>query len=447
MNKELILPTTLFSLLLVTATGSIKADALIQCPNDTTPDAVMDIEDINAAPLDNFPGPEDTDHNNDGIFQNLTNTKCQHLSGSEGFITMADGYTQFMFGFGDITGIAQNQAQTTGILNARLPASRIVVEQGQQFYLTLTNAGFVQRPDLFDPHTIHYHGFANVPSVFDGVPEMTFSINPNASLTYFYNQVEPGTYMYHCHVESTEHMQMGMNGNLYVHAAQDQLASGTLLGTHTHNTGDHYAYNDQDGDTLYHVEFPVQIHTFDPDFHDASLNTQPLPFAEMDDKYPMLNGRGYPDTVNTSALPAPSDDGGLTFLNALYDGAGNIIRDEVQSQPEDSVVTADSALNQKILLRLTNMSVTGPVTLTTLGLDMRVIGRGAKMMRTNGNVNGTDISYVTNTLNIGPGEGYDVIIDSAGVTPGTYFLYTTNLDYLSNNNEDYGGIMTSIVIN
>jgi FtsP/CotA-like multicopper oxidase with cupredoxin domain len=161
----------------------------------------------------------------------------------------------------------------------------------------------------------------------------------------------------------------------------------------------------------------------------------------------MLNGRGYPDTVNTSALPAPSDDGGLTFLNALYDGAGNIIRDEVQSQPEHSVVTADSTLNQKILLRLTNMSVTGPVTLTTLGLDMRVIGRGAKMMRTNGNVNGTDISYVTNTLNIGPGEGYDVIIDSAGVTPGTYFLYTTNLDYLSNNNEDYGGIMTSIVIN
>ena len=42
-----------------------------------------------------------------------------------------------------------------------------------------------------------------------------------ASITYYYNIVEPGTFMYHCHVEATEHMQMGMLGNLYVHPQQD----------------------------------------------------------------------------------------------------------------------------------------------------------------------------------------------------------------------------------
>jgi len=29
-----------------------------------------------------------------------------------------------------------------------------------------------------------------------------------------------------------------------------------------------------------------------------------------------------------------------------------------------------------------------------------------------------------------------VIVDTAGVSPGTYFLYTTNLNYLSNNDQD-----------
>ena len=40
-----------------------------------------------------------------------------------------------------------------------------------------------------------------------------------------------------------------------------------------------------------------------------------------------------------------------------------------------------------------------------------------------------------------------MIIDTATVQPGTYLLYTSNLNYLSNNQEDFGGMMTEIVIN
>ena len=32
-----------------------------------------------------------------------------------------------------------------------------------------------------------------------------------------------------------------------------------------------------------------------------------LPFAEMKDTYPMLNGRGYPDTKNPDPLIAPAE--------------------------------------------------------------------------------------------------------------------------------------------
>ena len=36
--------------------------------------------------------------------------------------------------------------------------------------------------------------------------------------------------------------------------------------------------------------------------------------------------------------------------------------------------------------------------------------------------------------------------DTVSVAPGTYLLYTTNLNYLSNNGQDFGGMMTEITI-
>ena len=37
-------------------------------------------------------------------------------------------------------------------------------------------------------------------------------------------------------------------------------------------------------------------------------------------------------------------------------------------------------------------------------------------------------------------------LDTAPVAPGTDPLYTTNLSFLSNDKEDFGGIMTEIII-
>jgi hypothetical protein len=49
-------------------------------------------------------------------------------------------------------------------------------------------------------------------------------------------------------------------------------------------------------------------------------------------------------------------------------------------------------------------------------------------------------------VNLGGGEAVDVILDTTQVEPGRYFLYTTNLDHLSNDKEDFGGMMTEIVV-
>jgi hypothetical protein len=49
-------------------------------------------------------------------------------------------------------------------------------------------------------------------------------------------------------------------------------------------------------------------------------------------------------------------------------------------------------------------------------------------------------------VTLGGGEAYDIILDATTVPAGTYFMYTTNLYGLNNNDEDFGGMMTEIVV-
>ncbi|MDB4957193.1 MAG: signal peptide protein [Myxococcales bacterium] len=390
------------------------AQTAIQCPGDLDSDAIPDPLLPNLQPNPTY-RPE---------------VKCKHLSAGDGFVTMADGRELYMFGFSDLTGVPQADAMMTGMLNASFPAPLITVDEGDELYLTLTNVGMNNRPDLFDPHTVHWHGFPNAAPIFDGVPDAAIAINMGASLTYYYKVVEPGTYMYHCHVEATEHMQMGMLGNLYVNPAQNKLANGTVFANgFVHQSGFTYAYNDGDGSTRYDVQSAIQLGSFDPDFHDADQTIQPLPFADMRDRYAMLNGRGYPDTVNPGALAPPEGNGGKP------------------SQLQTSRVQA--VVGQRILLRFSNLNVTRFYTLGTVGVPMRIVGHNARLLRgpsPNGVTPGHDLSYVTNSITLGGGESLDALIDTSSLSPGTYFLYAKDLNYLNNDTEDFGGMMTEIVI-
>ena len=400
-SKRLILMAGLILMWTYPAIAAVNT----QCPGDNNGDSVID-------------GNGDPNH---------PNAKCLHLAAGDGFVTMADGTEQYMFGFADITGTKENKAIQKGMLAAAFPAPSIVLNEGDEFYLNLTNVGMMLRPDLFDPHTVHWHGFPEAASIFDGVPDASISINMGSTFTYYYNVVEPGTYMYHCHVEATEHMQMGMLGNLYVHPAQNGTSFEYPAGSG--NSYSTFAYNDGDGSTGYDVDFPIQIASFDSAFHNASETVQPLPFAMMRDNYPMLNGRGYPDTVALAGPPAPA---GANPVNG------------VSTQNVSSLVTASPG--QRVLLRLSNLNVTRFYTLQTLGLSMQMVGKDAKQLR---GPDGKDLYYTTTTATLGGGESMDAIIEiPADAAPGTvYYLYTSNLNYLSNNQEDFGGMMTEIRVN
>ena len=221
------------------------------------------------------------------------------------------------------------------------------------------------------------------------MPDASVAINIAASFTYYYLAPDAGTYFWHCHITPPEHLQMGMVGQLYVRPRQNRVpVSNDLyaalqqqeldLRTKCDSTTDilcsnplpalpagatttvgraaagNYAYNDGDGSTYYDVEYPIQMHGFDPNFHFVGMTFNPEGFADMKDKYFLLNGRSYPDTVNPDPLQTQSADGVYHF-----------------SQPLATIIKITPG--QRALLRISNLNVSEYHTLASLGVKMQVI--------------------------------------------------------------------------
>ena len=351
-----------------------------------------------------------------------------------------------------------------GVMNGNIPAPLIAFDEDDEMFLTLTNVGMIMRPDLFEQHTIHFHGYPNASSFYDGVPDASVAINIGASFTYYYLAPDAGTYFWHCHITPPEHLQMGMVGQLYVRPRQDRvpnggnlytylgyqngigvtiadlrtactpaadiLCSATMPAINTRVTQgldilgnpQKYVYNDGDGSTAYDVEYPIQMHGFDPNFHFVGMTFNPEMFVDMKDKYFLLNGRSYPDTVASGPQTTESSDGTMHY-----------------SQPLPAIINIPKG--GKASLRLVNLSVTEYHTLQTLGVPMKVVGWNAKLLRDQAGIN---TEYYSNSITLGGGESCDVVLDATSVPVGTYYLYTPNLDHLANDAENFGGMMTEV---
>jgi hypothetical protein len=189
-----------------------------------------------------------------------------------------------------------------------------------------------------------------------------------------------------------------------------------------------YVYNDGDGSTYYDVEYPLQIHGFDPNFHFVGMTFNPEGFADMKDKYFLLNGRSYPDTVQSGPMQTQTADGASHF-----------------SQPLPAIINIP--VGGKALLRISDLDVSEYQTLASLGIPMTVVGYNAKLLR---DQEGYNTEYLTNSITLGGGESLDVILDASDTSKykvgQKFFLYTPNLDHLSNDAENFGGLMTEVNI-
>jgi len=355
-----------------------------------------------------------------------------------------------------------------GVMNGNIPAPLVAFDEDDEMFLTLTNVGMIMRPDLFEQHTIHFHGYPNASSVYDGVPDASVAINIGGSFTYYYLAPDAGTYFWHCHITPPEHLQMGMVGQLFVRPRQDRVPSTTTLYAAlqaqqgdlrtacntaadilcsnplpavptTATGGGKYTYNDGDGSSAYDTEYALQIHGFDPNFHWVGMTFNPEAFADMKDKFFLLNGRSYPDTVMAGPMATQSSDGRMHY-----------------SQPMPSIINIP--VGGKALLRIADLSVSEYATLATLGIPMKEVGFNAKLLRDQA---GNNLEFYTHSITLGGGESLDVILDASDATCGAigsgcgatlypvgsvFYLYTPQLDHLSNDQENFGGMMTEVHI-
>ena len=317
-------------------------------------------------------------------------------------------FTTYIFGFRNLTGldpVNDSQAVAGQKNHAQHNAPLFWVDEETEFKLLLTNLGLAQRPDLVDSHTLHWHGFRNVIPYYDGEPTGSVSIPVNRFFTYVYRPHEPGTYMYHCHVEDIEHVTMGMTGIVFVRPWQNKKPDGTLLGSFTHHTGYRYAYNDGNGSTYYDREFPMFLSEVWAEGHWNDAHIQESDWSLFKADYSLLNGRVYPDTL------APQGQGRGPDGDLIIDPN----HPELQYQPHSSLVECNAG--EKVLLRFANLGFR-EAAMTFAGLTVKVVGRDATPMLGR---DGTDTSYETDTLLMGAGESYDVIFTAPA--PGTYLLY------------------------
>ncbi len=261
---------------------------------------------------------------------------------------------------------------------AQLPAPILDFEQEADVHLTMTNLGFVARPDLTDGHTVHWHGFRTPSALYDGVPEVSIAVPMQRQFTYFYRPHDPGTYMWHCHFEDVEHVQMGMTSIVFVRPVQDGNTALYPSGT--------YAYNDGDGTTGYDRHVALLLNEIWQVPHDNSENIQETIFTDYDPNFWTINGRCYPQTV------LAGDDPSLPH------------------QPVSSLIQCNPG--ERVLLRLANLGYQQHA-MQLPGIPMHVVGEDATLRRSPA---GVDTSYWTNTLYIGPGEARDVIITAPDFT-------------------------------
>jgi FtsP/CotA-like multicopper oxidase with cupredoxin domain len=311
-----------------------------------------------------------------------------------------------------------------------------------EFRLQLTNLGLQMRPDLTDSHTLHWHGFRNVIPFFDGEPTGSISVPVGRDFTYVFRPRDPGTYMYHCHVEDVEHVHMGMTGPVFVRPLQNGNTSLYPSGK--------FAYNDSDGSTGYDREFAMFMSEVWAEAHWCDSHIQLPDWSEYRADFSLLNGRVYPDTLapNSPINAAAS----IHSLAVNRDMNGDLIAPtgypELQYQPLSSMVTCQPG--ERVLLRFVNLGFReGSMTLA--GIHMRVIGRDATLMRGR---SGTDTSYETDTLLIGAGESFDALFTAPAYSGGngssgqgydSYMLYNRRLTQVSNlSSSGFGGQRTEV---
>jgi FtsP/CotA-like multicopper oxidase with cupredoxin domain len=211
------------------------------------------------------------------------------------------------------------------------------------------------------PHSIHFHGL-DVDQANDGVPSTSGYVaemsgppgfgrvegytNLGSPFTYTFVAPHAGTYMYHCHVDTVLHFEMGMYGTVIVRPPDGSATQAWA------------------GGPTFEKEYIWHLHTFDSTWHDQQgpLISGPGTVRHRPD-YFMINGR----------------DGGNTLTDPT------------------TAITAPAG--ERVLMRTTNVGYQ-PALVQLGGLEFEVIASDGRPLRS---------TLLTDTQWVTPGERYDIL--------------------------------------
>lgn len=191
-----------------------------------------------------------------------------HLYATDGVHVAADGREIYVWGY----------SLEPVLGSATLPGPSLEVREGDLVELHLTNLG-PSEPGVHPfPHTVHLHGL-DVDQANDGVPETGAVARVGETVTYRFVATHAGTYWYHCHVDTVEHLTMGMYGALIVHPADGPGRAWT------------------DG-PRYDRAYTLLLSEVDPAWSEAIRADRTPDRTRFDPRYFFINGRSYPDTLD-----------------------------------------------------------------------------------------------------------------------------------------------------
>jgi len=160
-------------------------------------------------------------------------------------------------------------AQGSG--NCRVGGPTLELGVGQQANVTLNMMMAPQESPPYNGHTIHHHGL-DVPQSEDGVPETGAAVLGD-SYRFSVDSRYVGSHMYHCHVHTVKHLEMGMYAPFIVKAVD--------------NSGNFVNVISQGGPS-YDFEWNLLFSTVDPAYHTAVGDS--TVFADYNPKFFLLNG-------------------------------------------------------------------------------------------------------------------------------------------------------------
>ncbi len=191
----------------------------------------------------------------------------------------------------------------------RPPSPPIRVEQGDTVWIQLENSHYF-------PHTIHLHGVDH-PFIDgkgqgnDGVPQTSDKfVLPGSSRTYEIQPRVPGTFVYHCHVQTHVHLAMGLVGMLIVEENRPNNWVQTFNvggGQVRHPSKAILEKYDSEYDLHYHA-MDKELHNIIQQNNDPRLTAKKMnreyDMTDSTEDYHVLNGRSFPYTLRENIIVA-----------------------------------------------------------------------------------------------------------------------------------------------